>query len=541
TVTDFEQWTASEFKALDSRIRRELRQAVRYGGIYTGRSGARYDAQFPSILTLESLSPWDEYELQTADLHANTEANRQRKELSRLDQTRGSTQTNQASEGNDIDTQDPNTSIPSAPLIKAIGTSRITHKQNSNEDLDDPSSIDSKEYLTIPPKHVSNQPLDAAKVTTFVRIWDKSYNYTGEPYDILDEKVRYFLDICFAAQVKPSQFYAVFSMALAKRAKDYYLANVDSTATSRDIMRAENEDKDPAIILQKLLDRLQQCQRALGPSYQGEDQLMANTVRACRRAQELRMGFFTTSVTFEQLSSQLRSSLETVKQRTISKNFHTESNSYFIDRKFNRRRNNKDYRPGPQQENSARSQTKRCYVCRKQRCWSSNHSEQERQLMRYRYFKNLERREKQSNEQKYSAYLLQYEEKPEQNEEDDIADSTDDDDEVFTRDIHFTAAYLSDKAFIHRQTANLNEYNENDEAKTNLPQLFLLDRYNREIFQRIIPDSGAVNTSTAGKYQVEALKLQDPSVTIEISKAGEAKRENPMWGDKYIPDQVSAY
>ncbi|RKF74365.1 hypothetical protein GcM3_090024, partial [Golovinomyces cichoracearum] len=114
---DFEQWTTSEFKALDSRIRRELRQA-----------------------------------------------------LSRLDQTRGSTQTIQASEGNDIDTKDPNTSIPSAPLIKAIGTSRITHKQSSNEDSDDPSSIDSKEYRTIPPKHVSNQPLDAAKVTTFVRI-----------------------------------------------------------------------------------------------------------------------------------------------------------------------------------------------------------------------------------------------------------------------------------------------------------------------------------------------------------------------------------
>ncbi|RKF77537.1 hypothetical protein GcM1_218022 [Golovinomyces cichoracearum] len=129
---NFEQWTTSEFKALDSCICRELYLA--------------YDAQFSILLTLKSLPPWDEYELQTADLHANTEANRQRKELSRLDQTRGSRKTIQASEGNDIDTKDPNTSIPSAPLIKAIGTSRITHTQSSNEDLDDPSSIDSKEY-----------------------------------------------------------------------------------------------------------------------------------------------------------------------------------------------------------------------------------------------------------------------------------------------------------------------------------------------------------------------------------------------------------
>ncbi|RKF84353.1 hypothetical protein GcM1_106004 [Golovinomyces cichoracearum] len=54
---DFEQWTTSEFKELDSRIRRELRQAVRYGGIYTGRGGGRYEAQLSNILTLESLPP----------------------------------------------------------------------------------------------------------------------------------------------------------------------------------------------------------------------------------------------------------------------------------------------------------------------------------------------------------------------------------------------------------------------------------------------------------------------------------------------------
>lgn len=118
--------------------------------------------------------------------------------------------------------------------------------------------------------------------------------------------------------------------------------------------------------------------------------------------------------------------------------------------------------------------------------------------------------------------MLQYEGKPEYSEEDSIVDSTDDD-EDYAHDIHFTAVYLSDKAFIHCQTANLNESNDNDEAKTNLPQLFLLDRYNREIFQGILPDTGAANTSTAGKNQVEALQLQDPSVTIDTSKAGEAK------------------
>ncbi|TQS34957.1 hypothetical protein Golomagni_04640 [Golovinomyces magnicellulatus] len=83
----------------------------------------------------------------------------------------------------------------------------------------------------IPPKYITNQPLDTAKETALVRIGDKVYNYTGEPYSILDDKVRYFLDICFAVQIKPSQSHAVFSMMLAKGAKDYYLANIISTVT----------------------------------------------------------------------------------------------------------------------------------------------------------------------------------------------------------------------------------------------------------------------------------------------------------------------
>ncbi|RKF75926.1 hyporthetical protein [Golovinomyces cichoracearum] len=238
---DFEQWTITEFKTLDSRIRRELRQTVRYGGMYTGKS-----------------------------------------DISRLPQARESSQLIEASEGNDLKT---------------------TFKQDNDQDYDETSLIDSKEYRMIPPKCVANQPLDAAKLTTFVRIWDKAYNYTGEPYDILDDKVRYFLDTCFAAQIKTSQFYAVFSMALARRANEYYLANVDSAVTFRDMynkikmhfdtenyndwkscsyarMRTESKNTDPAIVLQKLLDKLQLCQRSLGHSYQGDDHRMANTFQA---------------------------------------------------------------------------------------------------------------------------------------------------------------------------------------------------------------------------------------------------------------------
>ncbi|KAM4062504.1 hypothetical protein HRG_013676 [Hirsutella rhossiliensis] len=43
-----------------------------------------------------------------------------------------------------------------------------------------------------------------------MKLWDKDQNYTGEPYDLLDEKLRIFMSICYNIQVKPSQFHALF-------------------------------------------------------------------------------------------------------------------------------------------------------------------------------------------------------------------------------------------------------------------------------------------------------------------------------------------
>lgn len=85
---------------------------------------------------------------------------------------------------------------------------------------------------------------------------------------------------------------------------------------------------------------------------------------------------------------------------------------------------------------------------------SSNHSKEERKLLQDRYLKNLERHGTQSNEQKYSSYLIQYEGKPDHSEDKYIIDIIDsiDNEEDDGRDINFSVAYLSVRAFIHRQT-----------------------------------------------------------------------------------------
>lgn len=78
-------------------------------------------------------------------------------------------------------------------------------------------------YTQIPPIKVSNEMLPATIVAQFVKIWDKILNYTGEAYDILDDKIRNFLDTCYTVAIKLSQFPAVFSSILSRRAKDYFV------------------------------------------------------------------------------------------------------------------------------------------------------------------------------------------------------------------------------------------------------------------------------------------------------------------------------
>ncbi|RKF76993.1 hypothetical protein GcM3_075035, partial [Golovinomyces cichoracearum] len=48
-------------------------------------------------------------------------------------------------------------------------------------------------YYTIPPISVPNSDIDDYTWHQFNKKWDKSQNYTGKAYDILDDKIRYFL------------------------------------------------------------------------------------------------------------------------------------------------------------------------------------------------------------------------------------------------------------------------------------------------------------------------------------------------------------
>ena len=443
------------------------------------------------------------------------------------------------------------TTAPTAPILPHVPpTADLTIDQHINP------------YTQIPPLQVPNEMLPATIVGQFVKIWNKESNYTGEPYDILDDKVRYFLDTCCTVGIGQTQFHAVFSSILSGRAKDYFVYNINRNWTFADMYNSMKMHFDTEVnkaqyhtdwtslsyitlkaegtmagksnldVLQTLLDKLQLCQRALGSGYHGERQLIANTERACRGISELEFALFTPSSSFEDLSAKLRSSILTHDNRH---GFGSINAQYFTDRRFGRRDRGDQYRASKIRFVSSRTNDDRttnrydkgggsskwkgkCFICGKDGCRTTKHTEEEQRRSK----ENWRRlRDFQGGKGKYNSFLIEYEgDSEEENNDQYHQDDDSDDDDAHTDMKHdasqyLMAAHLSNEAFIHLLTAG----NRSDEFN----QQFILDRYEDAVFQGIMPDTGAARFSTAGKSQFMALQKEMPTIKLDTNRANEAK------------------
>jgi hypothetical protein len=86
-------------------------------------------------------------------------------------------------------------------------------------------------YREIPPRRYPNKPLPLTVRTQFIKMVEKDMRYIGEAYDVIDDKVKLFLDLCYSAEIQPSQFHAVFSHVLAGHAREYYVTKCDREFT----------------------------------------------------------------------------------------------------------------------------------------------------------------------------------------------------------------------------------------------------------------------------------------------------------------------
>jgi len=414
-------------------------------------------------------------------------------------------------------------------------------------------------YKAVPPIEFDNERLDPATINVFVKMWDRDKKYTGKPYDLLDDKLKIFYSICYHADIQPGQFHAVFPRILDSRAEEYYLHFVDQrmdtfltaytklknhfdtdvnhshyyadwTTTTFAKVRRENPEKSLHEVLDIMLDKLQLCQRALGQQYMGEYALRTTVITACRGVKELEMALYKPSLECEVLFRDLRSSIKNSLAMAASVNF-TETdpdNQYYLDRRYTnnssgRMRGNHNQHGGRNtfargrgkffqrsgdnmQINTRRD--KKCYICGKTGCWSTNHTLEERKRSKAQYLAHCEIM---GEDMEYAVFLTEY-------EGEEVDQFFVDDQEEDEKEQWLAVKYLTDQAFLHHVTGeDIYRY-----TTPNIPasQFLIEDRYSRITYQGILPDTGASNVSTAGKEQFLALQAEDPTVTLDTSTAG---------------------
>ncbi|KAF1965810.1 hypothetical protein BU23DRAFT_584815 [Bimuria novae-zelandiae CBS 107.79] len=125
---------------------------------------------------------------------------------------------------------------------------------------------------------------------------------------------------------------------------------------------------------------------------------------------------------------------------------------------------------------------KKCFVCQKEGCWLTNHTNEERKAARTQFFSACY----------FTGTLLP-------------ADFS----------VHL-AEYKG--MFIHHISGK--DIYSRDVLSSPASQFLIEDRYTRSVYQGILPDTGAANVSTVGKEQYLALIQEDLTVTMDTSTAG---------------------
>ena len=240
----------TEFSRLDQNIKQVLKETFIAKGIYMGRPIGHINQRLANLVIDEQLPIWDKNDLRkykkmyptskawvllesefdspvpqqlTPSIEAKTNPinNQQQQSFTPAPVPIHVTPDPANSFGSTLPIHQP--TITSGPAqIGSIPPADLPQQ---------PFNASANPYTQIPPIRVPNEILPATIVAQFVKIWDKNSNYTGEAYDILDDKIRYFLDTCYTVAIKQSQFYAVFSSILSGRTKDYFVYNVNQKLT----------------------------------------------------------------------------------------------------------------------------------------------------------------------------------------------------------------------------------------------------------------------------------------------------------------------
>lgn len=537
----FQGYTTNHFDALDKRLRKALKEMLRQHGIFLAQgNGESLPKQLMDLLKAPTVPQWPLDQLKLMRLCEGFKCQQIADDEERLRQQR-------ASSSQPPQPPQPESSYPfSTPLSQ-------------------------------PPNHTY-------LLTNLSKLYTTEQKYSGEKYDILKTKVKVFDDLCGKVGITEEvQLRKAFSIMLSGRALQYYYDHIapytltytgmvdkmkayfNNTqahqmylqewhdTTLKNVMVA-NPGKNPMQCLEIVITKMNIIYQALSQDWgdrYSEHVLAAQLLNACRGIEATTMACMKPATTFEGVASDLRNAVS----MWIACHPHSQflasgaNEQYYTDRRYNRndrqgspsngyqgrrqgQHRNSGNRVNRDNRQSGNRQNKTCFICKKPKCWSTRHTKQERQEHRRRYRQYLQ--DEDLSGPSYEVFLAGHEgiEGEDDDDHDDDEAANDDIKAYFSYQAYNTSSCgkidgqavvsrLNDAAALHAITRE-DPYVEGDAAED--PQLFSFDtRYGADIFQGIMPDTGAAGVSTAGTTQVKALQLIQPSAVINHATAGRCR------------------
>ena len=369
------------------------------------------------------------------------------------------------------------------------------------------------------------------------KMYTNDDKYGGSPTESLNYKFIIFMDLCERAEVPQEVLPKAFPSMLRSMALEHYYsscqghsltlqqlfqrfqAHFEGEEHRRNMLREWNSinlrlliraspDKNKGTVFTEMTYQLRQIQRSLDPEFQSDSALRNKIISACSTVPACGFAVLQQTINIPGLINNIHAAIENSEGAVRAERLEPLGNSiYFTDRKYYTRDPNPNSNPThsnpiytPSSNRTSRFQKKRCFVCGKEGCWSTKHSEKERQDSKTKFAKRL------TNSNRYTSYIQEYEGIP------------DDDQHEIDQDMEALALEIDDEDFVNHEAENFVTsistipmgyaqayYNKLSDQSTShiitqsIPEHFLSSgRYTSKEFHGIMLDTGAARVSTAG-------------------------------------------
>ena len=281
---------------------------------------------------------------------------------------------------------------------------------------------------------------------------EDKFSGTGDNFAF---KLTIYYNKCRLVGLPPEAYIQGASIMLSGQAQNHYYANRGDAASFEEFCRkmqlffegpewqrlnlakwqtvslndtiAANPTLNTAECLRKMYTEIDTIQRGIDPAYHGPVHLRENIIRACRGHPALAAGLTNPVSDTSGLVNNLYASIinyEAVHKPTSTSGYvqsynegDDEAEAYFTDRRYRGPGRGRDWfkpylsgGPTPSRQfgvpsSGGFSRLKKCFICGKEGCWSSNHTQQERDDSKKRFANRFPQYKNRSG---YDQYLQQY-------------------------------------------------------------------------------------------------------------------------------------